>query len=298
MELSDDIFCLKWNEFTNNMASTLRSLRGDNDFTDVTLVCEDGLVVEAHKVILAASGPFFLNILKMTKHHPHPLIYLKGVKMRELEVVVDFLYQGEVNLDQEDLDSFLALAAHLRLKVLKDLQTENLESGEVGRALTVKKEVEKQTQVESKSNSGTKLVLHEENLESGEVAEPALLGEMGTQVKSKAKIAQVELKSNSGADKLTSVLHEENLESGEVAYPAPLVQTQVKSKAKSAAERTRKWRERNKELTKLSVLKYMRKTAEKRRVDIEFDKKFRDREATRKREWRRSAKRGKDTLSL
>ena len=46
------------------------------------------------------------------------------------------------------------------------------------------------------------------------------------------------------------------------------------------------------------LLKYMRKTAEKRRVDSEFDKKFRDREATRKREWRRSAKRGKDTLSL
>ena len=192
MELSDDIFCLKWDEFTNNMASTFRSLRGDNDFTDVTLVCEDGLVVEAHKVILAASSPFFLNVLKMTKHHPHPLIYLKGVKMRELEVVVDFLYQGEVNLDQEDLDSFLALAAHLRLKVLKDLQTENLESGEVGRALTVKKEVEKQTQVESKSNSGANLVLHEENLEKGEVAEPAILVERGTQVRSKAKSVQVE----------------------------------------------------------------------------------------------------------
>ena len=125
------------------------------------------------------------------------------------------------------------------------------------------------------------------------------MGERGTRVKSKAKIAQVELKSNSGADKLTSVLHEEVLESGEVAYPALLVETQVKSKAKSAAERTRKWRERNKESMKVSILKYLRKTAEKRRVDSDFDKAFKDREATRKREWRKSAKRRRSsTLSF
>ena len=110
MEQSD-IFFLKWNEFTDNMTDTLRSLRGDNDFTDVTLVCEDGLVLEAHKVILAASSPFFLDVLKLTKQHPHPLIYLKGVKMRELAFVVEFLYSGEVNLNQEKFDSFFILAA-------------------------------------------------------------------------------------------------------------------------------------------------------------------------------------------
>ena len=34
------------------------------DFTDVSLACEDGLQVEAHKVVLIASSPFFLNILR------------------------------------------------------------------------------------------------------------------------------------------------------------------------------------------------------------------------------------------
>ena len=251
MNLSD-MFCLKWTGFTNNMADTFKSLRGDNDFTDVTLACEDGTMLEAHKVILAASSPFFHNLLKVSKHHPHPLIYLKGVQMRQLSSVMDFLYQGEVNLNQEDLDSFLALAADLQLKVVDGMKTENLESGEVGADLIVKEEVENQ--------------------------------------------AEVKPKAKNRVDRTTLVLYEmqnaeENRESGELADPERGVerQTEVKSKGKSAAERTRRWRERNKESAKAGLLKYLRKTAEKRRINSDFDKQFKDREARRKREWRKSA---------
>ena len=64
--------CLQWNDFKENTSSSFRELREDEDLTDVTLVCEDGKQVEAHKIILAASSPFFMEILKK---HPHPLIY-------------------------------------------------------------------------------------------------------------------------------------------------------------------------------------------------------------------------------
>ena len=65
----------------------------DKDFTDVTLACEDGKQVEAHKVILASSSPFFQSILKKNKHI-HPLIYMRGVKSDDLLAIVDFLYSG------------------------------------------------------------------------------------------------------------------------------------------------------------------------------------------------------------
>ena len=51
--------CLQWNDFQENIKSAFGNLREDNDFTDVTLACEDGQQVEAHKVILASSSPFF-----------------------------------------------------------------------------------------------------------------------------------------------------------------------------------------------------------------------------------------------
>ena len=116
MNVSEKL-CLKWNDFQENISSTFGDLRDDKDFTDVTLACEDGMQLEAHKVILASSSPFFRDILKKNKH-PHPLIYMKGFKSESLLAIVDFLYQGEANIFQEDLDSFLGLADELKLKGL------------------------------------------------------------------------------------------------------------------------------------------------------------------------------------
>ena len=125
----DERLCLQWNDFKENVSSAFGDLREDKDFTDVTLACEDGQQVEAHKVVLVASSPFFLNILKRNKH-PHPLIYVKGVKSENLVAMVDFFYHGEANVFQENLDSFLVLAEEFELKGLRGNQTEE-ESSEV-----------------------------------------------------------------------------------------------------------------------------------------------------------------------
>ena len=66
--------CLKWNDFQENANTAFGSLREDAEFADVTLACEDGQQIEAHKVILAASSPFFQNLLNRNRH-PQPLIY-------------------------------------------------------------------------------------------------------------------------------------------------------------------------------------------------------------------------------
>ena len=116
--------CLKWNDFQENVNSAFGSLREDNEFADVTLACEDGQQIEAHKVILAASSPFFQSLLKRNRH-PHPLIYMRGIKSENLLAIVDFLYCGEANVFQENLDSFLAMAEELKLKGLMG-QTEDV----------------------------------------------------------------------------------------------------------------------------------------------------------------------------
>ena len=109
--------CLQWNEFKESANVLFENLREDNDFADVTLACEDGKEVKAHKVILAASSPLFKTLL--TKHkHPHPLIFIRGINSENLEAIVDFLYRGEANVLQDNLDSFLLIAEDLKLKGL------------------------------------------------------------------------------------------------------------------------------------------------------------------------------------
>ena len=109
--------CLQWNDFKENINSAFGRLKYDKAFVDVTLACEDGHQIEAHKVILAASSPFFDKILSRNKH-PHPLIYLKGFQSKDLLAILDFLYFGEANVYQENLDSFLEIAEELKLKGL------------------------------------------------------------------------------------------------------------------------------------------------------------------------------------
>ena len=112
--MADEKLCLKWNDFQDQVQASVQELRNDNDFTDVTLACEDKSI-KAHKVILSAGSPIFKKLLK-TYPHPQPLIYMKGMKSNSLTAIVDFLYLGEANILHEDLENFLALAEELQLK--------------------------------------------------------------------------------------------------------------------------------------------------------------------------------------
>ena len=119
--------CLQWNDFQENVNTAFGKLKGDNEFSDVTLSCEDGQQFEAHKVILVSSSPFFHNLLRKNKH-THPLIYMRGIKSEDMSAILDFLYYGEANVFQENLDPFLALAEELKLKGLMGRETELQES--------------------------------------------------------------------------------------------------------------------------------------------------------------------------
>ena len=68
-------FCLKWNEFEANVRESFRKLRDEQRFFDVTLACEDGRQIQAHKMILSAGTHFFSDIF-MKSDDSNMLIYL------------------------------------------------------------------------------------------------------------------------------------------------------------------------------------------------------------------------------
>jgi len=123
--MSNEKFCLKWNDFESNISIAFRDLRDHSEFFDITLACEDNQI-QAHKVILSACSPFFRTVLARNSTHPNPLIYLRGIKFTDLESVLNFMYHGEVNVAQDQLNSFLTVAEDLRVKGLT--QNKNGES--------------------------------------------------------------------------------------------------------------------------------------------------------------------------
>jgi len=126
-KMESEKFCLRWNDFETNISEAFKEIREEKDFFDVTLACDDNQI-QAHKVIISACSPFFRNVLRRNSHQ-HPLLYLKGVKYKELLSVLDFMYLGEVSIAQEELNSFLSVAEDLRVKGL----TQGTKGGEVHR---------------------------------------------------------------------------------------------------------------------------------------------------------------------
>jgi len=118
-----DNFCLRWNDFAENVSGAFKELRSESDFFDVTLACTDSgsRTLQAHKVILSACSNFFKSTFRQQTHankHPSPYIYLRGVTYNDLTSILDFIYNGEVNVAQEELNSFLAVAEELQIKGL------------------------------------------------------------------------------------------------------------------------------------------------------------------------------------
>ena len=123
-----DNFCLRWNDFAENVSGAFKELRTESDFFDVTLACTDSgsKTLQAHKVILSACSNFFKSTFRQQTNankHPNPYIYLRGVTYTDLTSILDFIYNGEVNVAQEDLNSFLAVAEELQIKGLTNRDT-------------------------------------------------------------------------------------------------------------------------------------------------------------------------------
>merc|ERR1711892_1211286 len=116
VRMTENKLCLHWKDFEANMTVALKDLREEKDFFDVTIACDDNQI-QAHKVILSACSTFFRNLLRRNPHQ-HPLLYLKGVQYKDLLGILDFMYNGEVNVAEEELKQFLAVAADLKVKGL------------------------------------------------------------------------------------------------------------------------------------------------------------------------------------
>ncbi|XP_072748148.1 uncharacterized protein [Anoplolepis gracilipes] len=110
-------FSLKWNNFSNTLSSGFLSHLSENDLVDVTLAVEGQLLV-AHKLVLSVCSPYFKNIFKENPCQ-HPVVILKDVKHAEIVTLLKFMYQGEVNVRQEDLPTFLKVAQMLQIKGLE-----------------------------------------------------------------------------------------------------------------------------------------------------------------------------------
>ena len=117
MTLSEDgsLIHMAWDHFQTENSNYIKQLRLGQNFTDVTLVTDDGQV-KSHKTVLAAGCRFFQQLLgEVLREQSQPCIYLWGVKLKQLNHLLDFLYLGEIVISEENAHAFLELSKQLGL---------------------------------------------------------------------------------------------------------------------------------------------------------------------------------------
>ncbi|CAB4055765.1 unnamed protein product [Lepeophtheirus salmonis] len=109
-------FSLQWNSFDSNIKG-LSDLYENEELFDVTLI-SGSRQIKAHKVVLSACSPVFRSIIKSAPPQAHPWIYLRGINFHHMELLISFMYYGEVKVIQEELDDFISIAEEFEIKCL------------------------------------------------------------------------------------------------------------------------------------------------------------------------------------
>merc|ERR1712243_436999 len=113
--------------FAQNISKTFSNLRSEEDFYDVTLVCNDNSQISAHQVVLSSCSDYFKKILKQAKH-PHPWLCVENVSIEELGQVMDYIYVGEIKLFKEKVDRFVEVAKRFKIKGMNMTYSKPLEN--------------------------------------------------------------------------------------------------------------------------------------------------------------------------
>lgn len=111
-------FCVSWNSHQSNMHLAFPKLLSSEQFVDVTLAC-DGGSIKCHKVVLSACSDYLERLL-LDIPCTHPIIFLRDMRMWELQALVEFMYRGEVYVEQQQLAKLMQAAEALQVRILTE----------------------------------------------------------------------------------------------------------------------------------------------------------------------------------
>merc|ERR1712129_543162 len=132
-------------------SKVLQSLYEDDNFTDVTLACEDGHQLKAHRAVLSTCSPFFQNILKKNQSN-NMVLYLSGTNYKDLSSILKFVYLGECDVPMNEVENFLFTARSLKVDDLQEVKGTNTQCL-VEKSISVNSVFEKNISIDSFSET-------------------------------------------------------------------------------------------------------------------------------------------------
>ncbi|XP_026830639.1 transcription factor Ken 2 isoform X2 [Ooceraea biroi] len=111
---TDGLLTLHYGKHPATLAAEVGAWYSGDRHVDVTLACDDGSVVKAHRVVLAAASPLLASLLR-NPALDH-VVHLSGVRRTQLNHLLEFLYNGEALIPSTELTPLRELFELLQIK--------------------------------------------------------------------------------------------------------------------------------------------------------------------------------------
>lgn len=112
-ESNNDEGPMVFTNYTTTLYKRFSEMFQKKELTDAILICENQRI-HVHKFLLSASSSFFNKMFK--KPHAHS-IHINNVKYADLLTVLEYMYKGEVGLQQDKVAAFLDAAKKLSIRI-------------------------------------------------------------------------------------------------------------------------------------------------------------------------------------
>lgn len=126
--MANELLSLRWDNHQSSFTQTLSSDRSSGYYCDVTLTCDSNFY-NVHKLVLASCSDYFAKMFHYTEEK-HPLIVLAVVDHEVLENLLDYMYEGQVDVLSSVLPDLLKTAGKLKIKGLTESLGEHSNSRE------------------------------------------------------------------------------------------------------------------------------------------------------------------------
>ena len=103
--------------FKDHINAMLQEMLNGKEHADVTLVCDDKIQFQAHKIVLSSCSQVFKSLMSAnSEFNLNQLIYLSDIRSSEIRSILEFIYLGQATVNQERVDEFINVAKGFEIK--------------------------------------------------------------------------------------------------------------------------------------------------------------------------------------
>lgn len=103
MDTERNVECLHWDGYRANLQTMVTHQLDRGLFCDITIVCEGGDTVKVHRIVLSTCSAFLNEIIADLPPYKEAAFILKDWKFRDVKLIVEFMYSGEICVERVSL---------------------------------------------------------------------------------------------------------------------------------------------------------------------------------------------------